>query len=91
MWAASIEGKSGNRPHPPWMRKATKLCEEFWRAHMNEEPAGYFNAVKKPKKGERVRSRTTEPGNAFSCWFCDVMREVGGLTPSQCDTLLRRQ
>ncbi len=87
--AASIEGKSGNRPHPPWMRDATELCRQFWRQHMAGEPAGYFNAEKKPKPGQRARNRTTEPANAFSRWFCDVMYDIAGLTPSQCDTLLR--
>jgi hypothetical protein len=89
--AAATEGKRGNRPHPPWKLEATKLCREFWLKNMNEQPKRYFNAAKKPSRGERGANRTTEPANAFSRWFCDVMREVDGLAPGECDTLLRQQ
>jgi hypothetical protein len=87
--AAEIEGKSGNRPHPPWLHEATKYCQDFWRSHKNEEPAGYFNPEARPKKGERDTSGVTKPANAFSHWYCDVMKAVAKLTPSQCETLLR--
>jgi hypothetical protein len=88
--AAATEGKRGNRPLPAWKLEATNFCREFWLKNMNEQPKRYFNAAKKPSRGERS-NRTTEPANAFSRWFCDVMREVDGLTPSECDTLLRQQ
>src|SRR4051812_14329818 len=89
--AAAIEGKSGHRPHPSWTIDATNLCREFWRKHKNEVPKRYFNAAKKPTKGERVKNKTTEPANAFSRWFCEVMNAVGKFTPSQCETMLRRK
>lgn len=76
--AAAIQGKSGNRPHPPWLHEATKYCQEFWRNHKNEEPGGYFNP-----------DGVTTPTNAFSRWYCDVMNVVAQLTPSECETLLR--
>jgi len=86
--AASIEGKRGNRPHPEWMNEATKLCRKFWRQHTRQDAVGYFHAIKKSGRQEAFNSGT-EPANPFSRWFCDVMNVVGGLTPSQCDTLLR--
>jgi hypothetical protein len=86
--AASIEGKRGNRPHPEWMNEATKLCRKFWRKHMRRDAVGYFNAIKKSGR-QKSFNRVTEPANPFSRWFCDVMKVGGGLTPSQCDTLLR--
>jgi len=89
--ATKIRGKTGNRPLPKWTAKATQLCREFWRKQMHEEPKRYFGAVKKPNQGERPRNTTTEPGNAFSRWFCDVMKAVARITPSQCDTLLRNK
>ena len=89
-WSASkIAGRKGNRPIPPWTSKAAGLCQEFWREHKFDEPKPYFNLVAKPKKNERVTNSTTEPANAFSRWFCAVMRAVAGFTPSQCDTILR--
>jgi len=87
--AASIKGKSGNRPHPEWMHEATKRCEVFWEFHKHDKPTGYFNPVARPKKGQRGPSGITAPANAFSTWFCDVMNAVAKLTPSQCETLLR--
>lgn len=88
--AASIEGKSGNRPHPPWKFEAVKLCRDFWQEQMNEEPRRYFSAAKKPVRGQKVQN-TTQPANAFSRWFCNVMYDVAKLPPYECDTLLRQQ
>jgi hypothetical protein len=88
--AASIEGQSGNRPHPTWMHEATARCRSFWADQMQAEAVGYFNAQKKPKRGQSI-SHSNEPANAFSRWFCDVMHEFAGLRTHQCDTLLRHK
>lgn len=90
--AASMSGTKGNRPLPDWQREAVTLCRKFWREHQGEDPKAYFNPIKKPKRGERAASATTEAGNRFSKWFCDVMAWVSpGLTISQCVTLLREE
>lgn len=86
---ASIEGKQGNRPRKDWTRRAAALCRAFWREHKGEEGKRYFNPEKKPKKGKNGDTTTTEPANAFSRWFCDLMKKVANLTSSQCDTALR--
>jgi len=88
--AASISGKQGNRPHPDWQIEATDLCRQFWRKHKTEKPTSYFNRTTKPKAGEKAQN-TTQPGNPFSKWFCDVMAQLFRMTPSQCQTLLRQK
>jgi hypothetical protein len=35
--AAEIEGKKGNRPHPPWTIEAAKLCKSFWREQTHKD------------------------------------------------------
>lgn len=89
--AAGIDGKSGNRPNPDWHARAAEMCREFWHAHMGERPSGYFNNESKPKKGKSTGSVTTKPGNKFSCWFCDVMHAVAQMTPTQCQTALKKK
>jgi hypothetical protein len=86
--AASFKGRSGNRPHPQWLLEATKLCQQFWREQKQAEPTSYFNEAKNPKRGEIIQSKATRPGNAFSRWFCEIMKAVGNLNESQCATLL---
>ena len=89
--ASGIEGKSGNRPNPDWHARAAEMCREFWREHTGETPSRYFNKASKPKSSELATSAVTEPANKFSSWFCDVMHEVAQLTPTQCDTALRKR
>ena len=89
--AADIDGRSGNRPNPDWHARAAEMCCEFWRDHMGERPSGYFNKESKLKRGEPAGSATTKPGNKFSCWFCDVMHAVAQMTPTQCQTALRKK
>ncbi len=77
--AVDIEGSPGNRPLPPWTSNAAKLCTLFWQAHCGE-----------PANGNFTYDGQTMPANAFSKWFCRVMKGVdAGLTPSACDTILR--
>jgi len=70
--------------------KASKNSE-FWRDYMGETPSEYFNKESKPKRGEPTGSAITKPGNKFSCWFCDVMHAVAQMTPTQCQTALRKK
>lgn len=87
--AIEIRGRTGNRGHPNWAIEAAHICRSFWYEQMHETPRSYFNGIKKPKKNERGKNRITAPGNAFSSWFCDIMKEIGNHSPSECDTLLR--
>jgi hypothetical protein len=89
--AADINGSGGNRPNPDWHARAAEMCCEFWREHTGESPSGYFNKATKPKRGEPTGSAITKPGNKFSCWFCDVMHETTQMTPTQCQTALRKK
>jgi hypothetical protein len=87
--AAAIEGERGRRPNPQWAIQSASTCRIFWREQMHEEPKRYFSTSKESKKGRQDKNKTTEPANAFSRWYCEVMQEVAGFLPSQCDTLLR--
>lgn len=89
--AASIRGKQGNRPLPEWQTQATALCRDYWRNHEGGDLAPYFNAAKRPKAGEQIRSSTPAGDNRSSNWFCEVMAEIDpAITVSQCNTLLRQ-
>jgi hypothetical protein len=76
--AAEIEGKTGNRPHPPWTIKAANLCKTFWRKQMQKEPTPHF-----------TEHTITQPNNEFSRWFCELMDLVAELTASECSTILK--
>ena len=89
--AAEIKGTSGNRPNPDWHARAAEMCRAFWSEHKGEKPKPYFNKASRPRSDESAGSATTEPGNKFSIWFCDVMRTVAGMTPTACDTALRKR
>ncbi len=89
--AAEIKGTSGNRPNPDWHARAAEMCRAFWSEHKGEKPKPYFNTVSRSKSDETAGSATTEPGNKFSIWFCDVMHTVAGMTPTACHTALRKR
>jgi hypothetical protein len=84
--AAEIEGKKGNRKLPAWADDAARMCRDFWRENMDEEPSGYFK-----REHNLSQNAATLPGNEFSAWFCDVMKAVCHYTPSQCETILGRK
>jgi hypothetical protein len=90
--ASEMPGKIGNRPAPFWHKEAARLCTEFWREQKGEDPKSRFRAEKRPGKNSgKHHNDITEPQNAFSKWFCDLMVVLYGWTPSQCETALRKE
>ncbi len=89
--AAGIDAKSGNRPSPDWHARAAEMCCEFWHDHIGERPSAYFNKENKLKADKPTSSAITKPSNKFSCWFCDVMHAVAQMTPTQCQTALKKK
>ncbi len=83
--AASYKGEAKNSSNPDWHVGAANLCERFWLDCKGKVPKPYFPSITTSKTGGNA---TTEPSNEFSMWFCGVMKEVAGLTPSECQTAL---
>ena len=88
--AAAVNSSAGNRPNPDWHTIAADLCREFWVKIKGEQPNSYFNELTKPRQGESVENKTTEPANEFSRWFCDMMHAVADLTVTECKTALSK-
>lgn len=67
--------RRSRRRRPAWHREAAKLARAFW-------------VEQKGKKGEKATcdfdGRGIEPRNPFSCFFCDLMRDVADVEPNEC-------